>query len=272
MAWKKFANFLSYCLEKALRAENPADARIAGIIYEYGLGREPDPHKADLWFRAYTADCELARTRAALKRLEGRPKDEAEIVANEQCSIYDPRVFDKELENYIIKTVHSANVDLNLNLSADQEVDLAEQLIGALRPLLPPPPIDRVETVRLPTVAPERYADRKVDPKRGRKENIVEFLTRVYAKEMEAGIIEEAHLSSLDRSAYNAIYSWNSNHHNEPFRLARPQSEINKEIGQRLEVLRIAALQQGDPEPQVAREQLRQVKRLEGLLHPSPSS
>jgi hypothetical protein len=238
----------------------PVDFRLAGLIHEHGVGGT-DPAKAAVWFRLDAEHRQRARDSAAYERIRGpwTTKD----VENEERYVYRPRVFDKELKNHLSATVDSADAALKLGLSNEQKTALAQYVIETFESLLSPPDVN---TLHLPATPPEQYSARKVNEEHGRKENIVEFLKRVYTREIEAGIIADADLSSLDRSAYNALHNWNSLHQNEPFHLIKKQEVINREIGERLEALRQAALRQTGSDPYVTREQFRQVRRLEGTL------
>jgi len=257
-----------YWVARALRADaKPIDYRLAGLVYEYGVGgREPDPTKAAPWFHIDSESRRFARVRAALEQ----PRDETnlDIVANTERFQYNPRMFDEELRGHLQATVQSADEALKLGLSVEQKAALAQYIIDMFERLLSPAVSATAvaNTLRLPGTAPERYAAREVNEQLGRKENIVEFLIRVYAKEIEAGLIEDANLSSLDRSAYHALHSWNSVHQDKPFHLIKKQEIIDREISERLEELRQAALQPVDSGPHVTREQLRQVRRLEGAI------
>jgi ankyrin repeat protein len=57
----------------------------------------------------------------------------------------------------------------------------------------------------LPTKAPELYRDRGVDASTGKREDIEQFLTRVYKAELDAGVLTAPALSRLDIAAYGAF-------------------------------------------------------------------
>jgi hypothetical protein len=247
---------VSYWIERA-KSENakPIDLQLVGFIYQLGVGVEPNPETADPWFRLASTEFNLARTRAAL---EGKKLDESEH------SAYDSRMFNAELRSHLITTVHTGADQLNLNLSEEQKDELAFYVVATFERLLfPATQAAAADALRLPETPPEMYRNRK--PIEGRKENIVEFLNRVYGREIEAGIIGESDISSLDRSAYHALHSWNALHQDEQFHLEKSKAAVDKERSERLEALRQAALQVS-VNSQSTREQLRQVRRLEGAL------
>jgi hypothetical protein len=242
----------------------PRDFRLVGFIYATGIdGTEPNPEAADAWFRLAATERERARYRAALERLERRPRSGVcrEVLDRAEHIDYDPTMFDEEIKEHLFTAVNSSADLLKLGLSAEQKSALAEYIIDTFEHLLSTPP--ETDAVCLPETPPERYAARPVQEALGRKENIREFLTRAYAKEIDAGIIEDADLSSLDRAAYNALHSWNAVHVSEPFHLVKKQTVIDREINRRLKAARQAVLQQMDNSP-------RQLRRQETVQPPQP--
>ena len=59
--------------------------------------------------------------------------------------------------------------------------------------------------ITLPEKAPEMYRDRPLHHETGERENLEQFLTRVYKKEIAAGVLTEPALSRLDKTAYNLL-------------------------------------------------------------------
>jgi len=245
MALREFLRelVLLYWMKRAESCDaRPVDLRLAGLIQEYGVGgtdiapAAPNPDAAKAWFWQDAETRRHIRYRAALERAERMERLGGEIdtgtLGISEHSDYDPRMFDKELREHLSTTVSSGAELLKLGLSSAQKEALTRYVIETFERLLSP---SDTTTLRLSETPPERYAARKVNERLGRKENVVEFLRRVYAKEIEAGIISSSDLSSLDRTAYNALYGWNSLHQDDPFLL-----------------------------PQAPKERLRQVRRLEG--------
>jgi hypothetical protein len=267
-----FGRLVSYWMDRAKSSDaQPVDLRLMGLIYQYGLGgmdegrlAVPNPDAADAWFRLAAKERDLARNRAALDRLERGGT--VETIDRPEYSEYHPCMFDKELKAHLFAAVDSGSDALGLGLSIDQKEALSRYVIDTFERLLSSSDSSTVPVIHLPETPPERYAARKVREGFERKENIVEFLTRVYAKEIEAGIIADSDISSLDRSAYHALRSWNINHQNKQFHLVKKPEVVEREISERLEALRQAALQQTESGPRVTREQLRQVRRLEGAI------
>lgn len=206
---------------------HPVDLRLAGLLCEYGVGADaPNPAAAKAWFKQDADTRRREHIRAAQEHVEGLQRQHGTldidigIIENKECSDYDPRMFDEELKAHLFATVRAGADDLKLGLSAKQKEAFAQYIVETFEVLLSP---SSSESLRLPEKPPELYATRKArDELGGQKENIVQFITRVYAREIELGIIAVSDLSSLDRSAYNALYSWNSLHQDNPFEFPRP--------------------------------------------------
>lgn len=60
----------------------------------------------------------------------------------------------------------------------------------------------------LPKVAPELYADRAIRQDLGRKENIIEFLERVYTDHLTGGELTRPRLRDLDSQGEMALRNW----------------------------------------------------------------
>jgi hypothetical protein len=255
-----------YWMKRTGDEATPTDLWLAALITKFGVGGfEPNHRDAVLWFGLARTAHEHARYRAALG---SPPERKTETIDLSEYFEYDKRVFDETLRRHLYATVHSGADELQLGLSAMQKDALARYVIDTFKRLLSPPADFAADILRLPETPPERYAARKVNED-GQRENVVDFLNRVYAKEIMAGIIADSDLSSLDRPAYHALHSWNTNHPNDPFHLVKKPEVIERENSERLETLRQMALQHPDQGPQVTRERLRQVRRLEGALRRS---
>lgn len=83
----------------------------------------------------------------------------------------------------------------------------------------------------LPKRPPEVYSERPIRQDCGRRENIVEFLRRVWKPWMDANSITRANLGQLDPGAYKAVDNWLRQHGsmprdiNLPFSRGRPRKQ-----------------------------------------------
>jgi hypothetical protein len=82
---------------------------------------------------------------------------------------------------------------------------------------------------RLPKRPPELYAERPIRKECGRRENVVEFLRRVWKPWMDVNALTRADLAKLDGGAYKAVDNWLRQHGdmprdiNLPFSRGRPR-------------------------------------------------
>jgi hypothetical protein len=97
-----------------------------------------------------------------------------------------------------------------LGISPDQHAGLVAEFSTRLAAAVkgsPEIPLQQSKlAVKLPVVAPELYRNRPIiNHDTGERENIEQFLNRVYAEEIKAGILTEPALSRLDKTAYNVL-------------------------------------------------------------------
>jgi hypothetical protein len=73
-----------------------------------------------------------------------------------------------------------------------------------------------IDTSNLPRFAPELYVKRPTMGSGGRRENIIEFLCRVWGPWMNSGRLSRADLRKLDQHADKAVENWLQRHRQLP--------------------------------------------------------
>ena len=135
-----------YWLGRADSGEaQPVDLRLAGLIREYGMGKEAaNPAEAKAWFGQDAKTRRLAHIRAAqeqIERLQRRHDTidiDLDIIDGNEHSDYDPKMFDEELRNHLFATVRSGADELKLGLSAKQKEALAQYVVETFEGLVSP--------------------------------------------------------------------------------------------------------------------------------------
>jgi hypothetical protein len=99
-----------------------------------------------------------------------------------------------------------SKLGLSPNQHSELVAELSIRLAAAIDGTPGIPSQQSQSAATLPTEAPELYCNRPIiDHDTGERENIEQFLTRVYAEEIKAGILTEPALSRLDKTAYNVL-------------------------------------------------------------------
>jgi len=112
----------------------------------------------------------------------------------------DPGMIEQAVKRAIEDSLTHIFSELHLKLDDDRKRKAAGEAVQALGPLALPS--------ELPPSAPERYMDRPTSEATGRRENIVEFLRRVWRPWIAADLLSRAALRKLDPEAEKAVENW----------------------------------------------------------------
>ena len=181
--------------------DDPRAARGMADLYQFGRGVEQSDDAAARWRSLANTLEKLWQDRAGVAAI-GKPPSHENLPSSEyfRYGIYVP--VDSDLKDRIKRLVQSTNKSHGLHLSIEQQEAVANEIeeVFATAMAVSPP--------RLPDAAPEKYSARS-----DKRENIVDFLKRIYPRELEAGSLSRPALLNLDGSAYKALENWNGNPH-----------------------------------------------------------